>query len=183
MSISNWMSWEAGVDLAALTEAGLSMPNVIVHVARMVHTPVGSGPAGMILFAPEAGKPPMVMGFISTNRKVAEYFGPKIFAGTPFEKAPVLDATIDIAVSEQFVSAQVRVGGHVFETRLGKLGAMEVIHRTPAAMTPFVQQGVEAAAGSASLTVDGKEVKLILPPVGLGGGSAAVWAPSGVYAR
>lgn len=42
MSVKQWMSWDGGVDLVAVTSAGLSMPNVIVHVARMVHTPVGS---------------------------------------------------------------------------------------------------------------------------------------------
>ena len=39
MPIKNWMSWEGGVDLVAMTKPGLSMPNVILHVARMVHTP------------------------------------------------------------------------------------------------------------------------------------------------
>ena len=45
MSISKWMSWEGGVDLVAVTSPDLQMPNVIVHVARMVHTPVGSAPS------------------------------------------------------------------------------------------------------------------------------------------
>ena len=34
MAITRWMSWEAGVDLVAGTQAGLAMPNVIVLVAR-----------------------------------------------------------------------------------------------------------------------------------------------------
>ncbi len=182
--ISNWMSWEGGVDLVAVTQPGLAMPNVIVHVARIVHTPVGSAPAGLIFFQPDPNQPPAVMGFISTNAQVGAYFGPKIFAGTPFEKAPVLAAQIEVntSVAGQ-VSAKITVGGHVFETRLSALKPAELIQRAPAAMPPFAQQGVEAAAGAAELMVDGKPVSIIVPPVGISGGPAAVFAPCGVYAR
>ncbi len=187
MSISKWMSWEAGVDLAAMTTAGMSMPNIIVHVARMVHTPVGSAPAGMILYAPNADAPnaaaPSVMGFVSTNRKVAEYFGPNIFAGTPFEKAPTLDASIDVDIAAAYATASVRVAGHVFEVRLSKFRPIETINRPSMAMTPFTQQGLEAAADEATLTVNGIAATFVLPPVGLGGGAAAVYSPAGVYAR
>ena len=96
MSVTNWMSWEGGVDLVAMTAAGLPMPNIIVHVARMVHTPVGSAPAGMILYQPDPKGAPVVMGFVSSDAKLAAYVGPKIFAGTPFEKAPALTGTIEI---------------------------------------------------------------------------------------
>jgi len=44
MAVTQWMSWEGGVDLIAVTAPDVAMPNVIVHVARMVHTPVGSAP-------------------------------------------------------------------------------------------------------------------------------------------
>jgi len=37
----NWMCREGGGDLIALTSEEIAMPNIIVHVARMVHTPVG----------------------------------------------------------------------------------------------------------------------------------------------
>lgn len=50
MAYENWMAWEGGVDLIAKTSGDLAMPNVIVHVARMVHTPVGSAPAGMLFY-------------------------------------------------------------------------------------------------------------------------------------
>jgi hypothetical protein len=39
MTISDWMSWEGGVDLVASTIPGSAQPNIIVHVARLVHTP------------------------------------------------------------------------------------------------------------------------------------------------
>ena len=44
------MSWEGGMDLVAVTSPDLQMPNVIVHLGRMVHTPVGisGGPAAVV---------------------------------------------------------------------------------------------------------------------------------------
>ena len=65
MAMTRWMSWEGGVDLVAVTAPGLEMPNVIVHVARMVHTPVGSAPAGSVLWQPDPAAAPVVCGFVS----------------------------------------------------------------------------------------------------------------------
>lgn len=177
------MSWEAGVDLVAYTKPGLAMPNVIVHVARVVHTPVGSAPAGMILFQPDPAAAPTVMGFISPEAKVGAYFGPKIFAGTPFEAAPVLTAQIDIELGASFVGATVRVNGNTLRTRLSALGAQGLIHRAPAAMTPFYQQGIEAIAAKAQFWVNDSEVAITLPPQGIAGGAAAVFSACGVYGR
>jgi len=181
--ITQWMAWEGGVDLVALTRTGLSMPNVIVHVARVVHTPAGSAPSGMIFWQPDPAAPPAVMGFISTNPTVGAYFGPKIFAGTPFEGAPVLTAAIEIETGGDFVGAKITVAGHVFQTRLSSLQPAVLVQRAPGGMTPFTQQGVEATATRAQLWVDGTEVPLIVPPVGISGGPAAVSAPCGLYAR
>lgn len=178
------MSWEGGVDLIAVTQPGLAMPNIIVHVARMVHTPVGSAPSGMVFYQPDPNAPPALLGFVSHDATVGKYFGPKIFAGTPFEQAPVLAAKIEINSSKPGeVSASVTVGGFVLQTRLSGLKAAELIQRAPAAMPPFWQQGVEVAAGAAELTVNGKRVAIQLPPMGITGGPAAVWSPCGVYAR
>ena len=52
-NVTKWMSWEAGVDLVAVTSPDLQMPNVIVHLGRMVNTPVGSAPSGMIFWQPD----------------------------------------------------------------------------------------------------------------------------------
>ncbi len=182
-SLKNWMSWEGGVDLVACTQAGLAMPNVIVHLARIVHTPVGSAASGMIFFQPDPAAAPLVMGFVSHNPEVGRYFGPKIFAGTPFEQAPVLDARIEIDVSAAHVAATVTAGGHVVRTRLEGLRELGLIQRAPGGMAPFHQQGLEAVASSARLWVDGNEVSIIVPPVGISGGPAAVFAPTGIYAR
>ncbi len=184
MAISNYMSWEGGVDLVASTDPKLPMPNVIVHVARMVHTPVGSAPAGMILYQPDASGPPVAIGFIGSDAKVGAYFGPKIFAGTPFEKAPVLSASIEVRTSlPSSVSSKVVVSGRTFEVTLSDLGPLEMVNRQPGGMTPFTQQALEASAKRATLSVDGKPVMIHVPSVGISGGPAAVWSPAGIYAR
>ena len=58
-----------------------------------------------------------------------------------------------------------------------------LINRAPSVMPPFHQQGVEVKAGKTILKVDGKEVNIIIPPVGITGGPASVYSPNGVYAR
>ncbi len=184
MAIKEWMSWEGGVDVAGFTASGLAMPNVIVHVARVVHTPVGSAPAGMILWQPDPKAAPVLAGFVCTDATVGGYFGPKIFAGTPFEKAPLSAARIAVCVDlPNAVASRIDVAGHVFEVTLTGLGTPELVHRAAGSPMPFAQQGVEASAAKAELKVDGKVIALTIPPVGLGGGPGAVWAPTGVYAR
>ena len=182
-SVNEWMSWEGGMDVSAITDTSFKMPNVIVHVARMVSTPVGSAPSGMILFQPDATNPPIVMGFVSTNKTVGAYFGPKIFAGTPFETAPVLDATFDIQYTDKGATAKIVVSGHTFEVEMSDVSAPYLINRAPAQMPPFHQQGVERSVTKTSLKVDGKEIKIIVPPIGITGGPGAVISPNGVYAR
>jgi hypothetical protein len=183
MSISKWMSWEGGVDLVAVTSPDLAMPNVIVHVARMVHTPVGSAASGMVFYQADPNAMPLFMGFISTDEKVGAYFGPNIFAGTPFENAPVIKAEIAINLElPDAVSAKIVIPGFTIESHLRGVGALEVIHREPGPM-PFVQQGLEAGITTASVKVNGEEISIIVPPVGMSGGAAAVFSPCGLYAR
>jgi hypothetical protein len=181
MSISNWMSWEGGVDVVGVTDASMTQPNVIVHVARMVNTPVGSAPSGMILWAPSPDE--MLTGFVSSDATVGDYFGPKIFAGTPFEQAPTLVGQIDIQIGENTATSRVEVGGHVFEVEFSDLGPQEVISREPGGMTPFTQQGLERKAGAVRLKVDGVEIPLFVPETGITGGPGAVVSACGVYAR
>ncbi len=182
-NIKSWMSWEGGVDLVAATQEGLAMPNVIIHVARMVHTPKGSAPSGMILWQPDPAAPPAVIGFVSSNAEVGHYFGPQIFAGTPFESAPVLDATVEVETQDGRVTSKVQAGGLLFEVEFTALGALERINREPGGMTPFTQDVLEAVAGSVSLKVNGAPVSIMVPPVGISGGPAAVYAAAGTYAR
>ncbi|MEO7310096.1 MAG: hypothetical protein ABIX01_06845 [Chitinophagaceae bacterium] len=182
-NVTQWMSWEGGMDLVALTSPDLQMPNVIVHLGRMVNTPVGSAPSGMIFWQPDTDANPVVMGFVSTNETVGAYFGPNIFAGTPFEGAPVLTAEIDIQFDGTTAHSKCRVGGHVFEVEMSELSAPYLINREPAAMPPFHQQGVEMSCGKTVLRVDGVIIDIIIPPVGITGGPASVVSPNGVYAR
>ena len=182
MAIEHWMAWEGGVDLVGLTPDS-AVPNVMLHVARLVHTPVGVAPSGMVLWQPDPNAPPQLAAFLSHVPQVGAYFGPHIFAGTPFENAPVLEAKIEVFTElPDAVGARVTIGDLVFESRLAELGPMEQIHRAPD-LLPFTQQGLEAAARFATLTLNGQEIALTLPEQTMSGGPAAVWAPCGIYAR
>lgn len=177
------MSWEGGMDLVALTAPNLQMPNVIVHLGRMVNTPVGSAPSGMIFWQPDTNAAPLVFGFVGTDAEVGAYFGPHIFAGTPFETAPVLDAVIEIQINTNYAYARCVTAGYTFEVEMSDFSAPYLINREPSAMPPFYQQGVEIHAGKVSLKVNGASINIIIPPVGISGGPAAVVSPNGVYAR
>jgi hypothetical protein len=183
MSITNWMAWEGGVDLVAVTDPSLEQPNIIVHIARIVHTPVGSAASGMILWMPDPSSGPAVMGFVSEDSKVGAYFGPKIFAGTPFEQAPSLQAKISVTTSAVSATSRIEVAGYVFEIEMSDLDQQHIISREPGGFTPFTQQGIEAKPGKVTMKVDGEPVTIYIPEVGITGGPGAVVAPAGVYAR
>ncbi len=187
MDISNWMCWEGGVDLVALSAPNLPMPNVIVHLARMVHTPLDSTPAGIVMLPDwgDASAPPRVLGFVAGDAQIGAYFGPHIFADTPFENAPVLAAQIEMTIGDDAATARVRVGGFDIEVRMSELSAPYKVDRNAGDGNdlPFFQQGVERSAGRVELSVNGQVVPLTIPSVGLTGGPAAVVAPCGLYGR
>jgi len=177
-----WMSWHAGVDFFGMTE-GAEQPNVLIHVARSVHTPVGAAASGMILWQPDPKAPPEVFGFMSTDPEVGAYFGPGIFAGTPFEQAPSLPAKIQIVDGEGRVSAKLEVGKHKFVLTFEDLGPSMYMNRAPSPQTPFYQNGVERTVGKVTLTVDGKAYAVRAAPLNPAGGPGAVYAEFGSYAR
>jgi hypothetical protein len=185
MTIDRWMSWEGGVDLAGSTIAGSNQPNIIVHVARIVHTPVGSAPAGMILFQPDLAQPPLFMGFISPDLQVGNYFAPNIFADTPFESAPTLQAKIIVETSHlpNSVSSHILIAGYEIEAEFSNLGNLARIDRANGVPLPFSQQGLEADAAGVSLKINGKSIETHLLPLGIAGGASATWSPVGIYAR
>ena len=182
-NVSKWMSWEGGIDLVAVTSPDLQMPNVIIHLASMVNTPVGNAASGMILWQPDPNAMPAVMGFVSTDEGVGKYFGPNIFADTPFEKAPVLMATLDIKIDADKAVSKCVVNGYTFEVEMSDFAAPCLINREPSAMPPFYQRGIEIHARKVSLKVNGEAINIIVPPVGITGGPASVVSPNGVYAR
>ena len=49
MSYENWMSWEGGIDLVAVTSPDLQMPNLIVHLGRMVALKINGQPITIIV--------------------------------------------------------------------------------------------------------------------------------------
>lgn len=181
--VTQWMSWEGGVDVAGLTDPSLPMPNLIFHVARVVHTPVGSAPSGMILWQPDPQSPPAVMGFVSSDPAVCAYFGPHIFAGTPFEQAPVLHAEFDFHFTAQEAHAACKVNNMLLEARFQLQTHASLMQRAPGGMAPFHQQGVEIGVSGVTFQVNGVPQSIILPPIGISGGAAAVYSPNGVYAR
>jgi hypothetical protein len=184
MQVTNWMSWEGGVDLVATTIAGAEQPNVIVHIARMVHTPLGSAASGMVFYQPDPSAAPAFMGFVSTDPQIGAYFGPNIFAGTPFENAPVLEAQIEVFASlPSGVGCRVRIPGFEIETTLSALGPLELVERPFGVPLPFVQQGIEAAAAQFRVRINNDTIPVYPLPVGLSGGPCAVWSPTGVYSR
>lgn len=181
MLVTKWMTWEGGVDLVALSNENMPMPNVIVHVARMVHTPVGSAPSGMILLPDETGMP-KVMGFVSTKKEVGDYFGANIFAGTPFESAPTLVGDISIENNADSAKAIVKIEGYEIVLELSDLGELVRVNRQSPNL-PFHDDSLEAKAWQTKLTVNGEELSVIVPPVGMSGGPAAVFSATGTYSR
>ncbi len=178
------MSWEGGFDLVSATAPNLPMPNIIVHVARMVHTPVGSAPAGMVLVQNNPNAAPEVMGFVSTSKEVGSYFGPKIFAGTPFEQAPVHVAQIAIQRTGDNATAKITIGSTVIEASMSGFAEERMHDRAPMPpMVPFAQRVIEAVASKASVSLGGKAIPLTMLPVGISGGPATVWSTTGIYAR
>lgn len=183
MAFENWMCWEGGVDLIAKTSADVEMPNVILHVARMVHTPIGSAPSGMLFWQPDPAAPPLAFGFVSSDETIGAYFGKHIFAGTPFEGAPAIVGKIIIETSGDLATARVEIPGFVFESELSGFSEQTLVQRAPIATAPFHQQGLEAAASQVSFKVNGEKIDLVVPPIGITGGPCAVLSACGHYAR
>lgn len=177
------MSWESGVDLVGCTQSDLILPNVIVHVAQHVHTPVGSAAAGLVAYQPDPGAPPILFGFVSPEPdRVGCYFGPSIFGGTPFASAPTLLANIEIETASDHATAVVQVAGHELRARLEQLTQPTVISREPGVL-PFWQQGVGSLAMLSRFWFDGVEIPLFRPSIRMSGSSDSVYFPCGLYCR
>ncbi len=178
-----WMAWHGGIDLFGTT-GGADRPNVLIHVAESVATPVGSAAAGMILWQPDPAAPPEVFGFLSTDlMAVGPYLGPNIFAGTPFEQAPTLAAKIRVARGPDRVTAVITVGRLELEVSFAELGPTMYMNRAPTRQTPFYQNGVERSVGKVTVKVNGKAFEVTPAPMNPAGGPGAVYAEFGSYVR
>jgi hypothetical protein len=184
MAVTQWMCWEGALHLSATTRPGFDAPNLLLHVARLVITPVGSAAAGLLSWSPEPGRPPALAGFLCMDALVGSYFAPKIWAGTPYEKSPVLPGQIAFATKlPHAASARVQVAGHVFEVALDAIAPQQLVQRAPGHPLPFAQQGIEAAAGAVALRVNGVELRATVAKTGAFGGPGAAWSATGIYAR
>lgn len=180
-NVTNWMSWREGVDfMGGFADGEGSM--VLVHVAGEVQTPVGTAPSGMVLIQEAGADAPSLIGFISTDQKVADYFGSNIFAGTPFENAPGLVAEIDVQTSSTEASANVKVAGTEISLVLSNLAGATRSNRDANSENPFYQQVLESAAGEVSLTINGEKRAVVAAP-SQGGAHAAVLSHAGMYSR
>ena len=180
--VSEWMSWEGGVDLAARyndKEGSL----IFIHVAAMVHTPIGSAPGGMVLLQESPDEAPALMGFISTDARIADYFGPNIFAGSPFESAPGLEAAIEVTHDDDSCSADVTIADTRIQLSMTGLGETKRATREPNNEAPFVQQILERSAGSVSLVINDEKQNISVIPNGERGEPSAAFTPAGIYSR
>ena len=123
------------------------------------------------------------MGFVSTNPSVAAYFGPNIFAGTPFENAPVLDATIAVTQSTNSCSADITIGDTRIQVTMDQLGNIIRANRDIGEQSPFAQQTLERAAGTSTLTINGQPAAIVIPDAPDGAAPSAAFTPSGIYSR
>lgn len=177
---TDFLSWFDGVDAMLKPTPDAPLPNVLVHVARVTKTPWGMTPGGMLLINPDNKEVPDFFGFIAEDEELGNYYGPKIFKGTPFEQAPVFKAKIDVEVNfPESVSARIEVAGNIIELKLSSFEDAKYYHRVGG--MPFTQNVIEALGKEATFTFNGRVLGGTLPPEGIGGGLPAVYSPSGLY--
>lgn len=177
---TDFLAWHDGVDAMLKPAPDAPLPNVLVHTARMVCTPMGICKAGMILINPDNKEVPDFFGFVAEDLEIGQYFGPRIFKGTPFEQAPVHLASMSFDVDfPGQVTCRVEAADHVIELALSDFDKALFYHRPPA--MPFTQNVVEARAKQAVFTFDGQVIDGELPAQGMAGGLPACYAPTGLY--
>ena len=177
---TDFLSWFDGIDAMMKPTPDAPLPHVLVHVARVTHTPWGMAPGGMIVMNPDLKEMPDLFGFICEDEELGKYYGPKIFKGTPFENAPVMKARIQVNIQfPEVVSTTIEVAGHLIELELKDFDEAQFYHREGG--MPFTQNVVEALAKKAVFKYDGKVIGTELPPSGIGGGLPAVYSPVGIY--
>lgn len=180
--IKSWLSWEYGVDITASTAENGHQPNLVIHAARRVFTPAGSGATGLILFTPPRASEPAWRYVVAENVEVGRYCATQVFAGTPFENAEVCGGEIVVEERGAHVEVRIKVAAVEVEARLENLGALQQVMR-PCGVLPYAQNQLEAAAQNVALRLDGREQPLYLPPGVAEVASPALWKPCGHYSR
>lgn len=181
-TVTKWMSWANGVDLGAQFQ-GKEDSIIIIHVAAMVHTPVGSAPSGMILVQESSDQAPSIMAFISENLKVANYFGPNVFADTPFENAPALEARISVTHNEHSCAADITIGETSIQVTMDHLAHTTRASRQPNEENPFTQHVLERPTNSATLCINGETQNIVIPPSPENNPPSSAFTPTGIYSR
>lgn len=177
------MSWQDCLGLTAITSTDYSNPNFVIKLGRMVNTQIGNAPSGLIFWQPNPPIMPAVMGFICNDKDVGRYFGPQIFAGTPFEHAPILQGSIQVLLDSKSATATCNVGGFRFELEMTDFSTPCLFNRQPEPMTPFHQMGIELSCAKTVLRINDEAVDIIVPPVGMTGGPGSFISPIGMYGR
>ena len=177
---ADFLAWHDGVDAMLKPAPDAPLPNVLIHTARAVNTPIGICKGGMILMNPDNKDMPDFFGFVAEDPEMGKYFGPRIFKGTPFEGAPVYQAEMNFDIDfPQKVTCTVKADGHVIELELTGFDDAKYYHRPP--VMAFTQNVIEARAHEAVIRFDGNIIPDQLPAEGLAGGLPACYAPAGLY--
>ena len=180
--IESWLSWEYGVDITASTVENARQPNLVIHAARQVFTPVGSGAAGLILFTPPRACEPTLRYVVSQNYEVGRYCATQVFAGTPFEDAEVCGGEVVVGERGANIEIRVKTAAVEIEALLENIGVLQEVMR-PRGVLPYAQNQLEAGVQTVSLRLDGREQLLYLPPGIAEIAPLALWKPCGHYSR
>lgn len=172
------MSWQAGIEVAGVTQHGLETPSVVFHIARMVQTPVGIASSGYIMVSPvgESELQPF-LGFVSEDDEVGSYLGPNVFADTPWMMVRHYEAMIEVYRTDHGMGARAEVGDRSFEVTLNELEPLEVVTHAAGEPLPFAQQMLRRRAGEVIMKIDGVHVPLFF------NGTIPNYSPAGFYAR
>lgn len=182
MEIESWLSWEYGIDITASTVDHAALPNLVIHAARRVFTPVGNSVAGLVLFTPPRASEPTLRYVVAENYEVGRYCATRVFAGTPFENAEVCGGEVTVEECGAAIEMRVKIASVEIEARLENLGVLEEVMRPPGVL-PYSQNQLEAGAQSVALRIDGIEQPLYLPPGVAEIAPLALWKPCGHYSR
>lgn len=174
MALNHWMSWESGIEVTAATTAD-GAPSLVLHLARMLHTPVGSARGGMLLWQPDPRGAPLALCSVTTDSKVGDYCRSRIFPGTLFENAPPILGDISIEVHPDDVFARIAIPGFIFDLRLSGIATPILSDSPPAPSPPCHQRRIRSDIHRTTLKLNGRTVDLAF--------SQSIFSPCGFKVR